>query len=105
MITGLGTILGVVNMVTTIVYLRAPDMTMFRMPIFPSWVRVQSECQSWTQAHRGECIGFQWRTDAGFTVSVAGQGVAPVVAVQHGGQQLSTQTTPVAAGPVDVQPQ
>jgi cytochrome c oxidase subunit 1 len=33
-ISGLGTILGGVNMVTTIVTLRAPGMTMFRMPIF-----------------------------------------------------------------------
>nr|WP_255584103.1 cytochrome c oxidase subunit I [Dietzia sp. ANT_WB102] len=31
---GLGTILGAVNFVTTIVCLRAPGMTMFRMPIF-----------------------------------------------------------------------
>jgi cytochrome c oxidase subunit 1 len=33
-VTGLGTILGAVNMVTTVVCLRAPGMTMFRMPIF-----------------------------------------------------------------------
>jgi cytochrome c oxidase subunit I len=33
-ISGLGTILGAVNIVTTIVTLRAPGMTMFRMPIF-----------------------------------------------------------------------
>ncbi len=33
-ISGLGTILAAVNMVTTIVVLRAPGMTMFRMPIF-----------------------------------------------------------------------
>ncbi|PPJ18785.1 cytochrome c oxidase subunit I [Nocardia nova] len=33
-ISGLGTILGAVNMVTTIVCLRCPGMTMFRMPIF-----------------------------------------------------------------------
>ncbi len=33
-ISGLGTILGGVNMVTTILTLRAPGMTMFRMPIF-----------------------------------------------------------------------
>ncbi|MEV4623228.1 cbb3-type cytochrome c oxidase subunit I, partial [Asanoa sp. NPDC049573] len=33
-ISGLGTILGGVNMITTIVTLRAPGMTMFRMPIF-----------------------------------------------------------------------
>jgi cytochrome c oxidase subunit 1 len=33
-IAGLGTILGAVNIVTTVVCLRAPGMTMFRMPIF-----------------------------------------------------------------------
>ncbi len=33
-ISGLGTILGAVNMVTTILTLRAPGMTMWRMPIF-----------------------------------------------------------------------
>src|SRR4051812_28941137 len=33
-ISGLGTILGGVNMVTTVLTLRAPGMTMFRMPIF-----------------------------------------------------------------------
>jgi cytochrome c oxidase subunit I len=33
-ISGLGTILGAVNMTTTILTLRAPGMTMFRMPIF-----------------------------------------------------------------------
>jgi cytochrome c oxidase subunit 1 len=33
-ISGLGTILGGVNMITTIITLRAPGMTMFRMPIF-----------------------------------------------------------------------
>ncbi len=33
-ISGLGTILGAVNMVTTILTLRAPGMTMFRMPLF-----------------------------------------------------------------------
>ncbi|GAA1094006.1 cytochrome c oxidase subunit 1 [Pseudonocardia antarctica] len=33
-VSGLGTILGGVNMVTSIVCLRAPGMTMFRMPIF-----------------------------------------------------------------------
>ena len=32
--SGLGTILGAVNMITTILCLRAPGMTMFRMPIF-----------------------------------------------------------------------
>jgi len=33
-VAGLGTILGGVNMVTTVICLRAPGMTMFRMPIF-----------------------------------------------------------------------
>jgi cytochrome c oxidase subunit I len=33
-IAGLGTILGAVNMATTVITLRAPGMTMFRMPIF-----------------------------------------------------------------------
>ena len=33
-LSGLGTILGAVNFVTTILTLRAPGMTMFRMPIF-----------------------------------------------------------------------
>ncbi len=33
-LSGLGTILGSVNMVTTVITLRAPGMTMFRMPIF-----------------------------------------------------------------------
>ncbi|MGA4691981.1 cytochrome c oxidase subunit I [Rhodococcus sp. AB351] len=33
-LSGLGTILAAVNMVTTVVCLRAPGMTMFRMPIF-----------------------------------------------------------------------
>ena len=33
-LSGLGTILGGVNMITTVVCLRAPGMTMFRMPIF-----------------------------------------------------------------------
>ncbi|MEP6599910.1 MAG: cbb3-type cytochrome c oxidase subunit I, partial [Actinomycetota bacterium] len=33
-ISGLGTILGAVNMITTVITLRAPGMTMFRMPIF-----------------------------------------------------------------------
>jgi cytochrome c oxidase subunit 1 len=31
---GLGTILGAVNMLTTVITLRAPGMTMWRMPIF-----------------------------------------------------------------------
>ncbi len=34
LISGLGTILGAVNFITTIICLRAPGMTMFRMPIF-----------------------------------------------------------------------
>jgi cytochrome c oxidase subunit 1 len=33
-ISGVGTILGAVNMITTILTLRAPGMTLFRMPIF-----------------------------------------------------------------------
>ncbi|MEZ0362138.1 cytochrome c oxidase subunit I [Mycobacterium sp. pUA109] len=33
-VSGLGTILGGVNMVTTVVCMRAPGMTMFRLPIF-----------------------------------------------------------------------
>jgi len=33
-LSGLGTILGGVNMVTTVICLRAPGMTMFRLPIF-----------------------------------------------------------------------
>ncbi len=33
-LSGVGTILGGVNMITTVVCLRAPGMTMFRMPIF-----------------------------------------------------------------------
>jgi hypothetical protein len=33
-VSGVGTILGAVNFITTIVCLRAPGMTMFRMPIF-----------------------------------------------------------------------
>ncbi|RSM85246.1 cytochrome c oxidase subunit I [Kibdelosporangium aridum] len=33
-VTGISTVLGSVNMITTIVCLRAPGMTMFRMPIF-----------------------------------------------------------------------
>jgi cytochrome c oxidase subunit I len=33
-LSGLGTILGGVNMITTVITLRAPGMTMFRMPIF-----------------------------------------------------------------------
>ncbi|QRP49570.1 cytochrome c oxidase subunit I [Amycolatopsis sp. FDAARGOS 1241] len=33
-VSGLGTILGAVNMITTILCLRAPGMTMFRLPLF-----------------------------------------------------------------------
>nr|AKG47169.1 putative cytochrome C oxidase [uncultured bacterium] len=33
-VSGLGTILGAVNMITTVICLRAPGMAMFRMPIF-----------------------------------------------------------------------
>ncbi|HEV2777967.1 MAG TPA: cytochrome c oxidase subunit I [Actinophytocola sp.] len=33
-LSGLGTILGGVNMITTVICLRAPGMTMFRMPLF-----------------------------------------------------------------------
>jgi cytochrome c oxidase subunit 1 len=33
-LSGLGTILGAVNIITTIICMRAPGMTMFRMPIF-----------------------------------------------------------------------
>ncbi|PJI52211.1 hypothetical protein CTI14_46180, partial [Methylobacterium radiotolerans] len=35
-ISGFGTILGAVNFITTIITMRAPGMTMWRMPIF-SW--------------------------------------------------------------------
>ncbi len=35
-LAGFGTILGAVNFITTIITMRAPGMTMFRMPIF-SW--------------------------------------------------------------------
>ncbi|GED98342.1 aa3-type cytochrome oxidase subunit I [Gordonia crocea] len=41
-VSGLGTILGAVNMVTTVVCLRAPGMTMFRMPIFTWNITVTS---------------------------------------------------------------
>src|SRR5699024_6078009 len=41
-IAGLGTILGAVNMVTTVLTLRAPGMTMFRMPIFTWGIFVTS---------------------------------------------------------------
>ncbi|TDD16315.1 cytochrome c oxidase subunit I [Kribbella turkmenica] len=40
--SGLGTILGAVNLITTIIALRAPGMTMFRMPIFTWNVLVTS---------------------------------------------------------------
>ena len=50
-VAGLGTILGGVNMITTVVCLRAPGMTMFRMPIFTwnilvtrSWCCSPSRC-------------------------------------------------------------
>ena len=33
-LSGFGTILGAVNFITTIICMRAPGMTMFRMPIF-----------------------------------------------------------------------
>ena len=41
-LAGFGTILGAVNFITTIVCLRAPGMTMFRMPIFTLTVLVTS---------------------------------------------------------------
>ncbi|WP_228266705.1 aa3-type cytochrome oxidase subunit I [Ornithinimicrobium ciconiae] len=41
-LAGFGTILGAVNFITTIVCLRAPGMTMFRMPIFTWTVLVTS---------------------------------------------------------------
>ncbi|HEX6873306.1 MAG TPA: cytochrome c oxidase subunit I, partial [Micromonosporaceae bacterium] len=41
-ISGLGTILGAVNMITTILTLRAPGMTMFRMPVFTWNIMVTS---------------------------------------------------------------
>ncbi len=41
-VSGLGTILGAVNMITTILTLRAPGMTMFRMPIFTWNIAVTS---------------------------------------------------------------
>jgi cytochrome c oxidase subunit 1 len=41
-ISGLGTILGAVNMLTTVLTLRAPGMTMFRMPIFTWNIMVTS---------------------------------------------------------------
>ncbi|WP_174562598.1 cbb3-type cytochrome c oxidase subunit I, partial [Nocardia acidivorans] len=41
-VSGLGTILGGVNMLTTVVCLRCPGMTMFRMPIFTWNIAVTS---------------------------------------------------------------
>ncbi|AMC65448.1 cytochrome C oxidase cytochrome 1 [Mycobacterium tuberculosis variant africanum] len=41
-VAGLGTILGAVNMITTVVCMRAPGMTMFRMPIFTWNIMVTS---------------------------------------------------------------
>ncbi|MDQ6873870.1 MAG: cytochrome c oxidase subunit I [Actinomycetota bacterium] len=41
-LSGLGTILGAVNMVTTILTLRAPGMTMFRMPVLTWTILVTS---------------------------------------------------------------
>ena len=42
LVSGLGSILGGVNLVTTVVCLRAPGMTMFRMPIFTWTILVTS---------------------------------------------------------------
>jgi len=41
-VSGLGTILGGVNMLTTVVCMRAPGMTMFRMPVFTWNIAVTS---------------------------------------------------------------
>ena len=41
-IAGLGTILGAVNMITTVITLRCPGMTLFRMPIFTWNIMVTS---------------------------------------------------------------
>ncbi|MBF6133954.1 cytochrome c oxidase subunit I [Nocardia otitidiscaviarum] len=41
-VSGLGTILGGVNMLTTVVCLRCPGMTMFRMPVFTWTIAVTS---------------------------------------------------------------
>src|SRR6478672_9475795 len=41
-LAGFGTILGAVNFITTIICLRAPGMTMFRMPIFTWTILVTS---------------------------------------------------------------
>ncbi len=74
-------------------------------PVMCSWVRLQGQRQAWAQPNGGAGVCFEVTPDSWLAGSVAGQGVAPVVAVQHGGQQFGTQTTTVAAGPVDVQPQ
>ena len=41
-LTGFGTILGAVNFIATILTMRAPGMTMFRMPLFTWTVLVTS---------------------------------------------------------------
>ncbi|MFD0361431.1 cytochrome c oxidase subunit I [Nocardia sp. GCM10030253] len=41
-VSGLGTILGAVNMITTVVCLRAPGMTLFRLPVFTWTILVTS---------------------------------------------------------------
>ena len=41
-LAGFGTILGAVNFITTIVCMRAPGMTMFRMPVFTWTVLITS---------------------------------------------------------------
>jgi cytochrome c oxidase subunit 1 len=41
-VSGLGTILGAVNMITTVICLRAPGMTMWRVPIFTWAILVTS---------------------------------------------------------------
>ncbi|MRH91355.1 cytochrome c oxidase subunit I [Nocardia sp. SYP-A9097] len=41
-VSGLGTILGAVNMITTVVCMRCPGMTMFRMPVFTWNIMVTS---------------------------------------------------------------
>ena len=45
-LAGFGTILGAVNFITTIVCMRAPGMTMFRMPIF-TWTVLIPRSSSW----------------------------------------------------------
>ena len=42
-LSGFGTILGAVNFITTIICMRAPGMTMFRMPIF-TWNILFTSC-------------------------------------------------------------